>query len=73
MAKKPFKKTDDILPEGCLPCFSIRILSYTDFDGDLGCRWRLEGDPTMGSVIGLLEMTKLNVLGLTTFIAEKGS
>jgi hypothetical protein len=59
-----FEHVKDLLPEGCLPIASIRIMAYVDPEGDNAYMMSWEGEVPISTFLGFLEMAKWERLQL---------
>lgn len=63
----------DMLPEGTVPMFGVRILAYYDEDGQMAYKFSSEetGNTPITSLIGLLEMVKIDIANNATQLGRK--
>ena len=61
-AEQDFESVADLVPEGCTPFQSLRLVEYLTEDGEQEWHCSFRGDVPRSAVVGLLEMVKLDFL-----------
>ena len=56
-----WKGYEDLIEEGDIPMFGIRIVTYMNTQGQLGYKWYRTGDHTLENLVMMLERVKFLV------------
>lgn len=63
-AEKLLLEGDEPAPNG-LPIHGIYLITYLDEDGEECRKWHLEGNPTLDTIMGIVEMFKMRIAATT--------
>lgn len=63
----------DMLPDGHVPMFGVRILAYYDESGQMAYKFSSEenGNTSITSFIGVIEMVKIDIVNSATQLGRR--
>jgi len=71
MSKDYLEQYDDLLPEGGVPIFGYRVLTYVSSEGETCYRFDYDGSTIISQMVGIMEMVKHDVASTAVNSADK--